>query len=114
MTISSTTSSTAFSQSTSAPSSPSTSTVNARANAVGEGVVGGTLGLFMFCALLYGYFQWKERLARNREALLSQTDTENPAASEVVEEPSMTRVRVVNLIPPSPRSEVPSFVSSHS
>ena len=57
---------------TSAPSSPSTSTsttVSARANAVGEGVVGGTLGLFMLCALLYGYFQWKKRLARNRETL---------------------------------------------
>ena len=58
-------------------------------NAVGGGVVGGILGLFMFCALLYGYYQRKKRLARNREALLSRTDTEIPATSEVVEEPFM-------------------------
>ena len=80
-----------------------------RANAVGEGVVGGTLSLFVVCALLYGYYQWRERLAaRNRKALLlvSRTDTENPqaAASEVIKEPSMTKDR----LPP-----VPSFVCSH-
>ena len=95
---------------TSAPSSLSTSnTVITRANAVGEGVVGGILCLFVLCALLYGYFQWKKRLVRNRKALLlvlPQTDTENPqaAASEDIEEPSMNQVRA---IPP-----VPSFVSS--
>ena len=68
----------------------------------------------MLCALLYGYFQWKKRLARNREVLLSRTasDTGNLAANEVVEEPSMTQVGVINLIPP--RSDVPSFVSTHS
>lgn len=109
-----TTSSTALTQTTSASSSPSTSTANSRANAVRGGVVGGILGLFMLCALLYGYFQWKKRLARNREVLLSRTasDTGNLAANEVVEEPSMTQVGVINLIPP--RSDVPSFVSTHS
>jgi hypothetical protein len=113
MTILSTTSAT-FSQSTSALSSPSTSnTVMARANAVGEGVVGGILILFVFCALLYGYFQWRKRLARNRKALLlvSRTDTENPqaAASEIIEEPSMTKVRLGVMLPPV----VPSFVSPY-
>ena len=112
MTILSTTSSaTSTLSQSSAPSSPSTSnTVIARANAVGEGVISGILILFMFCALLYGCFQWKKRLTRNRKVLLlaPQSDTENPqaAASEVIEEPSMTRVRV---IPP-----VLPFVSSHS
>ena len=109
MTILSTTSSatSTLSQSTSAPSSPSS---NTRANAVGEGVVSGILILFVLCALVYGYFQWKKRLARNRKMLLlvPRTDTENPqaASSEVIEEPSTTQVRVT---PP-----VPSFVSSHS
>lgn len=87
---------------------------------MGGGVVGGILGFFMLCALLYGYFQRKKRLARNREALLlSRADTENPAASEVVvvvveeeEDPSMTPV-ASGVINSTRRSNiVPSFVSS--
>lgn len=111
MTILSTSSSATLSQSTSTPSSPLTSnTFISRANAVGEGVVGGILGLFVLCALLYGYFQWKKRLARNKEALLPRTDTENPqaAVSEVIEKP-FTMAQVRGVTPP-----VLTFVSSHS
>ena len=108
MPILSTTSSATLTQSTSAPSSPSTSNTISRANTIGEGVVGGILGLFVLCALFYGYFQWKKRLARKREVLFpkSRNDTENPqaAASEVIEKPSMTQVRVITPV---------SFVSSH-
>jgi len=46
---------------------------------------------------------WKKRLARDREASLSRIDTENPtAASEVVGEPFMTQVWVINLMPQRP------------
>lgn len=102
-TVSSTASSTALA--TSVPSSPSTSTLDARANTLGGGVVGGILGLFVFCGLLYGYFRWRRRLSHNKESLSSQNDMENPASSEV-EEPSMTQARVIHFIPPKS-----SFVS---
>ena len=46
----------------------------------------------MLCALFYGCFQWKKRLTRNREALLSRTNAEIPATSKVIEESSMTQV----------------------
>jgi hypothetical protein len=84
VTISLSTSSTALPQSTLASGTVDS---DANANAVG-GVVGGILGLFILCGMLYGYFQWKKRLARNREALLSRTDMENSVSSEVGE-PSM-------------------------
>ncbi|KAF8812139.1 Aldo/keto reductase [Phlegmacium glaucopus] len=92
-------------------SSPSTSTFDAHANAVEGGVVGGVLGLFILCGLLYGYFQWKQRLSRNRETLSSRTDTDDSALSKVEEEHSMTQVRAANGII-TPGSAVPSFMGS--
>lgn len=106
--ISSTASSADLAQSTSAQGSPSTSTVDNTVNVVGGGVVGGLLGLFILCSLLYGYFQWKRGLSRNEGSPSLRIDTEHPASGEV-EESSMTQVRVTNFAPP--RSAVPSFVS---
>jgi len=99
--FSSATSSTTSAQSTSTPSSlePSSGAV-ANVDAIGGGVVGGLLGLFTLCVLLYGYIHWKRRLVRNGELLSSRTDTENP---------SMTQVQVINSISPRSESAIPSF-----
>lgn len=78
-------------------SSPSTSTSDAHVNAVGGGVVGGLLGLFILCGLLYGYFRWKKRLSRDREILSSRIDTENHASGDVEEEPPTTQVQATAL-----------------